>query len=489
MFSSYQENQSDINSTAMEIESVSGDVEMKDNPASKINISFECIEKGQDKIEFFLHFQTEDTSLETVNAANQLLDYLLTPDFRRGLFSERDRENKFRKAQYSSYDTRLGYYFSSRYRKENEGVFNNIADNGKATIAFGNVPCYCCPDDTPGALLVMLSMLDDSIQVMKKLNYNINFTVFDIIKKLALSYASNREKFGKNNRPDNNPHTLQQLITLIEKHPTLAYNDAILLCYAFSLVDRDHFLGHIEMYLQQDHTIDFVKLIDSTCTWMMGNKYWKDSKLSQQVNFVIDRLNLCNKIKLFTPALGSEASDGGLYSWSYTEWQFLRDADFKLNDNRKMIIDVIKENTRSCTGYNNPSGYMKHYAPGKDCHAIFSQEMKALETNTNTGLEFEPESDTQSMHDKIICTRLCSEKLITMQIHNDINNLKQAIKTRNNLRFFEQSSPAGFLKENLPPEIVSKINSFVFFKVENRKLSAQEIKEQAEEWENSHGRW
>lgn len=483
---------SDATSSNMDIDVEPQDVEMEENPASKIKISFECTDNiKQNKIGFSLHFKTHDMAPNTVATANDLLNFLLTPDFDRGIFSESSRKYKFRQAKHSGHDERLGYYFNPDFPKKNEGVFNQINKAGEATIAFGNVPCYCCLDDTPGALLVMLSMLDDAIYVMKKSGYDINFTILDVIKKLAESYANNQTQFGKHHRPDNNPNTLKQLISLIEKHPNLPYGDAILLCYSFSLVNNDHFLDHIESNLQENNTIDYLKLIDSICTGMMSYKYSKDVKLSERVNCVLDRLNLCNKIKLFRPALGSRADDGGLYNWSYTEWQFLRDAKFRLDDAGRMIIDVREENNHVISeyAYNKNSGYIQHYAPGKPCHAIFSQELKGLEVLTDTGLAFEPESSTLNMHDKIVFTQSCSAMLRAMQLDIDVDSAKQAMKARNHFRFFQQNSQTGFLKEYLPPEIASKISSLVHFKVEDRKLSEQEIIERQQEAEYYQGRW
>ena len=93
------------------------------------------------------------------------------------------------------------------------------------------------------------------------------------------------------------------------------------------------------------------------------------------------------------------------------------------------------------------------------------------------------------IHDKIIFTRTCSEKLRAMQLHIDVDGAKQTIKKRNNFRFFQQNSQTGFINEYLPPEIASKISSAVNFKVEDRKLSEQEIIERDQEYERYHNRY
>lgn len=103
-------------------------------------------------------------------------------------------------------------------------------------------------------------------------------------------------------------------------------------------------------------------------------------------DFQLRCLNLLIKKTLFGQCIGKKAHDGGSYGYHYTEWNFLAHADFELQENGLMRI----------TNITNNAAYKAFYAPGKQNHGVFAEEMKVLFNTLGLTL-----ANTDNLHDAI----------------------------------------------------------------------------------------
>ncbi|WP_115712895.1 hypothetical protein [Legionella sainthelensi] len=105
---------------------------------------------------------------------------------------------------------------------------------------------------------------------------------------------------------------------------------------------------------------------------------------------------------LYRPCIDMQAPDGGQYRFTYTEWHFLRRAEFHMRlDGRMSII-----------GLPNNKGYQKFYAEGQRNHEIFEKEMRHL--GKIIGLEFAEDCD---FHNELIFTEQCTQELKAKGLH------------------------------------------------------------------------
>jgi len=317
-------------------------------------------------------------------------------------------------------------------------------------------------------LLQLLSIVHDAITFLKNEGMDVNFNVLDIIKRIA-------EKYKENNEGECQcALVLDQLIAMISNHDTLSHHDAILLSYCFSAFTFD-----TSFYFTPNNLVSFastiVNTIDKTFsfkfikppTTTMSNADYqieKDKDRKLEVNEFLRRLYISHKIKLYEPCLGKTAPDNGLYTWSYTEWYFLRDAKFTVTPHAQLFIDVSKDN-------NPQSGYSRFYAYNRKAHDRFENELRAFTSLTELSFE-----DDINYHHQLIFTANCSQNLIEMGLHLDVDNIKKLVLARNGYRFFQEASQSGVFNERFSTDIIRMIFTLVYGRG-RPLLSMQEVDE------------
>lgn len=135
--------------------------------------------------------------------------------------------------------------------------------------------------------------------------------------------------------------------------------------------------------------------------------------------------------RLFKSCIGMQAEDGGRYHFGYTEWDFLRHAEFTIRADGRM----------SMIGLQNNDGYKKHYAKGKRNHDKFEIEMRHLAKML--GLEFAEGCD---FHQELIFTEVSTQQLKVRGLHYNPLYLekldaKEAINQSRNV-FFKPDTEA-----------------------------------------------
>jgi hypothetical protein len=308
------------------------------------------------------------------------------------------------------------------------------------------------PSRNSDLLLQKLSVVGDAIKVLQNNGVEIDFDLATAIKKIDAEYSLN------NLSDCACAATIKQLITLLSMNENMACDDAIYLSYCFnalksfdhSLFSKPHSLAELnsELFSVIDKLFS-TPFKKQTANPSLENQNDKENKtlalnnpLSNEINLFLQRINICQRIKLYSPCLGKLAFDGGLYTWNYTEYEFLQDTAYKPNEKAELCIEICPENSKD---------YNQHYAPGKNNHGFFDRELLAWAPHAN--LSF---SEKTEWHKTIIFSAESSQRLLAMQLHFNVDNIKALLKARNNYGLFQQASRSGNLR-NLVHDIVKAI--------------------------------
>lgn len=356
-----------------------------------------------------------------------------------GILSDVSRSAKFNIQDFDDY-----YDFNA--------VSTRIVVNDKEILKIA----FELPHSNTDHLLQLLSILNDTIKILLINNVDIRFTIFDIIKVLA-------DEYKKINHADcPSAVILNQLIAINSSNSGLLHDDVISLIYCFSalkLFDLSLFAVPKDLTMLNNEIISTIdKLFLSKFTKNSGNPLTDEeyqtainTERKQELNEFLKRVHLWQRIKLYNPCLGKPASDGGVYLWDYTEWDFFRDTNFVLDKNGDMYTDISLET-------NPDSGYSQHYAINKNQHGNFATDLKTIAPHIDLSFR-----EMVEWHNKIVFTPECAQRLFDMKLHFDINNVKKLLKARNNYRFFQQAYQEGTkFKENLLEEVVKLICTLAY---------------------------
>lgn len=378
----------------------------------------------------------------------KIVDYIFKDTgygYRNGLMSIIQRYVKF--------NIEIDYTIGNDQYKFKDGDDDNISS---LSITFP------LPKLNSDYLLQTLSMFEDTIYYFKKNNAAIHFNILDIMIRIY-------EEYKKAKLDDCMcATTLSNLIYMIKHNHMLEHHDAILLSYCFSHLES---LDSSALYFQPDDTkmlssvvnkiiddvfkVKFITVNDSTAS-SENSEDSDTNKYHHKLNEFLRRLNLCQRIRLFRPALYNKADDGGLYQWRYTEWdKFLQFVKIRLDNRGNVYLDVADSKK------DPESGYSTFYAAGKEHHKDFEREMKALAPYI--GLSFQSDIN---FHDKILFTQECSKKLFDMKLYLDVDSMKKIVKAKNTYRFFQEACKSGdfhvaLQEHTLIEEIVKMIISII----------------------------
>lgn len=170
-----------------------------------------------------------------------------------------------------------------------------------------------------------------------------------------------------------------------------------------------------------------------------------------ELNYVLNMVSHHAKYKLFEACIGKEADDKGNYSWTYTEWEFLRFANFRLRvDGRLSIKDHL-----------NNFMYKRHYAREQRNHKIFEREMRHL--GHIIGLEFAP----CDFHKEIIFTEACTKQLMAKGLHFHVDYVRQLLQEKVNwqkifapgIKYLVNANKEVSLFSQLPLDVINMISS------------------------------
>lgn len=319
--------------------------------------------------------------------------------------------------------------FKTNFCKMSRKVKNIDSANEKKTLEM----TYFLTSATSDQILKLLSMIHDAIIVLKNNEIVTHFSIWDIINKLNEEYKINNQHSCKV------ACTLERLLNIISSNPTLEPINAIYFLYCLNALKSFDYPSLLENAGLDILNNKILSTIHKLCTTLQ-----LDARYKNELTAFFQRLNLCQRIKLYSPCLGKPADDGQVYLWNYTEWYFLRDAHFALDKHSNIYINLANEKPQS--------GYSKWYAPGKQNHDIFSKELSALAPLIN--LSFQEKINWRK---KIKFTPECSQSLFAMNLHFDIENIKKMLQATHNYQFFKQACRNGYLKEKLPEEIIKII--------------------------------
>ena len=143
-----------------------------------------------------------------------------------------------------------------------------------------------------------------------------------------------------------------------------------------------------------------------------------------ELAYIIYHINYMAKLNLYNPCLEKKAHDKKFYHFYYTEWFFIRDAEFKLLNDGRISIDVTQN-----------TSYLDTYAPGCSLYGKLKDEMLFLAKII--GLEFDPETDFDK---EIIFTPACSKELKNKGLHLNPSYMAKLMQQKNDsFSFFRQA--------------------------------------------------
>ena len=164
-----------------------------------------------------------------------------------------------------------------------------------------------------------------------------------------------------------------------------------------------------------------------------------------EITHLIQNINLMLKKNLYRVCLGKIAPDKGLYSWRYTEWHLLYQAQFHLRPDKKVGVSL----------QSNP-GYQAYYAEGKMNHGLLEIEMTSLAALM--GLELDPHT---SFHEELIFTEAASKKLIEAGLLINTSYAKALVQIKNTRRILEGKSFFFLLPEEIFDMIMMHLHPMV----------------------------
>ena len=189
-----------------------------------------------------------------------------------------------------------------------------------------------------------------------------------------------------------------------------------------------------------------------------------------ELNYIINHINCMAKERIYNKCLGKKAHDGGKYNHSYTEWDFLRAADFTLLKDGRLSINLSTN-----------ASYLKYYAPGQENAAIFKDEMIFLAKVAD--LKFDADSNFEK---ELIFTPACSMELKNQGLHLNLAYMKKLLRQKNYFSLFRQAyefhekEHENNFFSNVPVEIGEQI----FYAI-NPEIDNKDIKESCNQaWTN-----
>jgi hypothetical protein len=164
----------------------------------------------------------------------------------------------------------------------------------------------------------------------------------------------------------------------------------------------------------------------------------------EEFYFILNVLNIYTKTTFCKALMGKKAHDGGKYDREYTELNFLRFAEFSIQENGLMCIDLSTNKV-----------YEGHYAPKTRLHAIFYDEMQYL----NQYIPWQMQNVELHADKVIVFTLETTEKLKEMGMHINANYFKLLIAVQNKWSFFNhlRLHDAESRFNLLPEEILDSI--------------------------------
>jgi hypothetical protein len=158
------------------------------------------------------------------------------------------------------------------------------------------------------------------------------------------------------------------------------------------------------------------------------------------------------KKALYLPSLGKPSHDKQAYTWNYTEWYLLRDADFRVRSDGRMSICLT-----TIPQFNST------YAPGETNHEIFRDEFDFLGNIIN--LKIANDSDLSK---ELIFTPECTGYLVSLGLHHDKHYVAALIYLWRLVQIFKDGQAANKF-HGLPRDVIFLILEFVVDGVEEIK--------------------
>lgn len=155
---------------------------------------------------------------------------------------------------------------------------------------------------------------------------------------------------------------------------------------------------------------------------------------SQTLQSMLNKLIHLQKWRLFAPFIGKESADGANYTWDYSEWYFLRSAQFILRSDGLVSIINLQQN----------EGYREYYAKGRLFEGCLEADLRRINLPLKEGC---------NCNEEITFDVDCSEQLKAMGLHLNLNYLKSFLYLRNIWKFFNHSQPKSDLFEKMPIEL------------------------------------
>jgi hypothetical protein len=304
------------------------------------------------------------------------------------------------------------------------------------------------PSENSDHLLRKLSLIGDTIKTLQNNGIDVDFDLFTIIKKIDQEYSLN-----------NLSHcecaiTIKKLVMFLSINENISGDEAILFLYCFNaLKSIDHSLFSAKFHSLNALNNEIISIIDKifstpfkkqTDNFSLENQLLANNSLNDEVNHFLERINLCQRIKLYSPCLGKPILDRGIYDWSSYQWLFLKETQYKTyktDGKDNLYIEISPSNSES---------YNDFYHPDQR-HGELDKDLLAWADHVN--LSF---SDKTEWHKTIFFSPESSQQLLAMKLHYNLKDIKSLIKARNNYSFFQQACRSGNLR-NLVYELVKDI--------------------------------
>jgi hypothetical protein len=336
----------------------------------------------------------------------------------------------------SSYARSLKFDIESHEVPENTFTQNRIQGRNHLEILID------LPSTNSDLLLQKLSAIADAIKILQNNGVQIDFDLLAIIKKIDAEYRLN------NLSDCACAATIKQLLTLLSLNENIAGEDAIYIVYCFNaLKSIDHSLFSKSHSLAELNS-ELLSVIDKIFSTPFKNHRGNPLILRTEVNDFLERIILCQKIKLFSPCLGKPRDDGSLYGWVDEGWSFLQESAYKLDKQGNICIEISAGNSKT---------YNMIYAPGKNDHNNFAKKLLTWAPHAN--LSF---SEKTEWHKTIIFSAESSQRLLAMQLHFNVDNVKALLKAKNTYSLFQQACKSGDLRNFLVHDIVKAIFTLAF---------------------------
>jgi hypothetical protein len=158
------------------------------------------------------------------------------------------------------------------------------------------------------------------------------------------------------------------------------------------------------------------------------------------------------KKALYLPSIGKTSHDKQAYTWNYTEWSLLRDADFRVRSDGRMSICLT-----TIPQFNSS------YAPGRRNHKIFRDEFDFLGNIINLKI-----ADDSDISKELIFTPECTGYLVSLGLHHDKHYVAALIYLWRLVKIFKDGQAENKF-HRLPRDVIFMILEFVVNGVEEIK--------------------